>query len=444
MKRVYRYVVAPFAAISAVLTLFVLGLALPASATTYNETTALGFQVCSANGSTVTLPYYPTSPTDNPFAFKCGNAVGVGFNPSGSSLGTFSVGDNPFAMFLTLDGQTGEGVGGTVSIILTPDPLGVTSPFDVTVPDCTTNPVAPGGVFFSLGTLPAGVYTITATVDGSTVTDPCNGNNQNGNTIYSTSTIDGVLTVDAPPAVGPISLPSSPVVIGTTVSGAAPFTDSTAGTHTAQWDWGDGSTSPGAVTEPSGNTPGSVTGTHLYSAPGVYTVSLCVTNADVQLSLPPGTLTGCDTFEYLVVYDPTAGFITGGGWIMSPAGAYLAQPGAVGTANFGFVSKYQKGATVPSGQTEFQFQTANLDFHSTAYQWLVITGQCRGQFKGTGTINGGGSYTFLLTGVDGEQCANPGPDTFEIQITDNSNNTVVYDNGTNQQISGGDIAIHAP
>ena len=41
----------------------------------------------------------------------------------------------------------------------------------------------------------------------------------------------------------------------------------------------------------------------------------------------------------VVVYDPSAGFVTGGGWIDSPAGAYTADPSLTGKANFGFVSK---------------------------------------------------------------------------------------------------------
>ncbi len=58
-------------------------------------------------------------------------------------------------------------------------------------------------------------------------------------------------------------------------------------------------------------------------------------------------------YNYAVVYDPIGGFVTGGGYIMSPAGAYVQDPAATGKANFGFVSKYKKGATVPSGSTEF-------------------------------------------------------------------------------------------
>ncbi|MFL6352356.1 MAG: hypothetical protein ACJ74Z_10980 [Bryobacteraceae bacterium] len=76
----------------------------------------------------------------------------------------------------------------------------------------------------------------------------------------------------------------------------------------------------------------------------------------------------------IVIYDPSAGFVTGGGWINSPGGAYTPKPSLTGKATFGFVSKYQKRATVPTGDTEFQFQVTNFDFHSNTYQWMVVSG----------------------------------------------------------------------
>lgn len=76
----------------------------------------------------------------------------------------------------------------------------------------------------------------------------------------------------------------------------------------------------------------------------------------------------------IVVYDPEGGFVTGGGWINSPAGAFPAHPSLAGRANFGFVSKYQKGASVSVGEAEFQLKVGNLNFHSTSYNWLVVSG----------------------------------------------------------------------
>jgi len=154
----------------------------------------------------------------------------------------------------------------------------------------------------------------------------------------------------------------------------------------------------------------------------------------------------------LAIYDPTAGFVTGGGWINSPQGAYAADPSLVGKANFGFVSKYQKGANVPTGNTEFQFNEANLNFSSTNFQWLVVQSGNSAQFKGTGTINGKGSYNFLVTVTDGDASTKK-PDSFRMKITDPASGNVVYDNQMNipdtqitpsqsTYLGGGSIVIH--
>jgi hypothetical protein len=154
-----------------------------------------------------------------------------------------------------------------------------------------------------------------------------------------------------------------------------------------------------------------------------------------------------------VFYDPNAGFVTGGGWIMSPPGAYSANPALTGKANFGFVSKYQKGAKVPTGQTEFQFHAGNLNFHSEVYEWLVVAG-ARAQYKGTGTLNGATGYGFMLTAIDGQISGGGGTDKFRIKIW-NSAGVIVYDNKTGasddfdaaltntQDIAGGSIVIHS-
>jgi hypothetical protein len=110
----------------------------------------------------------------------------------------------------------------------------------------------------------------------------------------------------------------------------------------------------------------------------------------------------------------------------------------IGKATFGFVSKYRRGATVPDGNTEFQFKAGGLNFSSTSYEWLVVTGSNYAKFKGNGTINGQGDYKFMLWAGDGS------PDTFHIKIwyEDGGNEIVVYDNGTDQPIGGGSIVVH--
>src|SRR5207249_3473602 len=129
----------------------------------------------------------------------------------------------------------------------------------------------------------------------------------------------------------------------------------------------------------------------------------------------------------VVVYDPSAGFVTGGGWITSPQGTYTPNPSLMGKASFGFTARYAKGASTPSGQTQFTFHAASMDFQSTSYQWLVVAG-AKAQYKGVGTLNGRGGYGFLLTAIDGQLPGGGGSDTVRIKIWDQASGQVVYDN----------------
>jgi hypothetical protein len=159
-------------------------------------------------------------------------------------------------------------------------------------------------------------------------------------------------------------------------------------------------------------------------------------------------------FEFEVVYDPTAGFVTGGGWINSPVGAYAPDPSVTGKANFGFVSKYMKGQSIPTGDTTFKFKAADLEFESTSYEWLVIAGR-NAKYKGVGTINGSGNFGFILTACDSAvqgSCQSGAGDTFRIKIWDKDNgDAVVYDNqmgaaddaDTGTPLGGGSIVIHS-
>lgn len=250
---------------------------------------------------------------------------------------------------------------------------------------------------------------------------------------YRTSDHDPVIVglnlLNYPPELGEVSAPITPVMVNTSVDVNVPFTDADAlDTHTAVWDWGDGTTSAGMVTEAGG--AGVITGDHVYTTPGLYAIQVTVSddfgNSDTA------------TFEFVVVYDPNGGFVTGGGWIDSPAGAYLLDPTLEGKATFGFVAKYKKGASVPEGNTEFQFKAGDLNFKSTGYEWLVVAGS-KAQFKGVGTINGLGEYKFMITALDGN------PDAFRVKIwyEDGSGEITIYDNGSNQPIGGGSIVVHS-
>jgi hypothetical protein len=240
--------------------------------------------------------------------------------------------------------------------------------------------------------------------------------------------------LNAPPVITNITAPLDSVLLGTTINVGGNFTDrGTLDTHTAVWDWGDGTTSTGNVTEQSGS--GSVAGAHLYAA-GVYTLKLTVTDKD------NGSVQS--TFEYIVINEAASNnelAMNGGGWIQSTAGAYPSNLSLTGRANFGFIAKARNNA-VPSGQLQFHFDA--LKFHSTAYTSLSVTG-AKAQLKGTGTINNAGSYNFILTVIDG---GNGGAaDKFRMKIWGTSG--IVYDNQMNaadsanptQTISGGNITV---
>lgn len=233
-------------------------------------------------------------------------------------------------------------------------------------------------------------------------------------TVTGLSVLQDAATTIVVPVVSSITAPLDPIPVNTSINTSASFWDlRNEPGHTASWSWGDGNSSSGTVTQSDGF--GSVSGTHTYAAVGVYTVTLAVSEL------------GESVFRYVVVYDPDGAFVTGGGQIDSPLGAYTAGPLLAGRASFGFVSKYQHGANIPTGQTQFLFNTANLNFTSTNYQWLVVSG-ARGQYKGSGGINGNYSYDFILTAVDGQVSGGGGIDKFRVKITDRNTNTVVYDN----------------
>ncbi len=218
-----------------------------------------------------------------------------------------------------------------------------------------------------------------------------------------------------PPVLGAISAPANPVQVNTAITVTAPFTDPNADdTHTAAWSWGDGTTSAGTVNE----TSHMATGQHTYAAAGLYTVTLTLTDSS--------NLSAEATFQYVVVYDPNGGFVTGSGWITSPAGAYVADPTLTGKAKFEFEVKYHKGMNVLTGETKFKFKAGDLDFKGTSNQWLVVRG-AKAQFAGSGTINGQGDYGFQITVIDGKKKSGNGPDLIRIKIWKKATGQVIYD-----------------
>ena len=218
------------------------------------------------------------------------------------------------------------------------------------------------------------------------------------------------LYLNVPPVIDSLAVTPTVVPVNSPVSLAATFSDANAlDTHTAVIDWGDSSTSAGIVAEASGS--GTVGGSHAYAATGVYTVSLTV--------IDDRGMSDVATFEYVVVYDPNGGFVTGGGWITTPAGAYTPDSTVEGKSPVGFVAQYLPGATVPTGSLAFTLHAAGFQFKSTSFDWLVINGS-NAQLRGVGTVNGAGTYQFLLTALDGR------PDKLSLKIWETDPASPIY------------------
>lgn len=264
----------------------------------------------------------------------------------------------------------------------------------------------------------------------------------------------------SPPVLGVIMpSPSGPIPLGELQHFTVPFVDLNNQSefwvnHTASVDWGDGTITNGTqlAYQPTDPTQGFVYDRHVYTAPGVYT--LTVTLTQLLFGTRPGS-TVSQTYQYIVVYDPEAGSVTGGGTLMSPAGAYAADPSLTGRATFGFLSKYQRGAHTPSGHTRFAFNAASFTFVATSNDWLVVQGAGTdfgtARYRGQGTVNGVPGYGFMVVAYDRDRKAQFGDgDALRLKVWQLSDGTVIYDNlmghddaaDTAQNIESGQIVIH--
>ena len=249
-------------------------------------------------------------------------------------------------------------------------------------------------------------------------------------TARTTATISNVA-----PALASFTVPTTPLPLtagGVTLPVSSTYTDpGTADSHTATLDCGVGT--PVESPAPNGKAAGECT----FPSPGVYAIQLSVRDNDG----------GSDTklaSGQVVIYDASAGWVTGGGWIASPAGALASAPTSTAKLTFGFVARYQASSVAPSGNAEFKLSIGKLDFRSTSFDWLVV-GESSARLQGRGTINGAGDYAFAVVAVDG-----PSADGIRIRIWNRSTGAIVYDNlpgepldgGATTLLGGGSIQLH--
>ena len=249
-----------------------------------------------------------------------------------------------------------------------------------------------------------------------------------------------VVVTPSSPAVPAISIAGpafeSSYPCGTSVSFGAAFTDD-GGTHTAVWTI-DGNTIAGTVDE----STGTVTGNWTFTMPGYFFVTLTITD-QAGNSVTVTTV--------VVIFDRGDGFVNGHGKIDSPAGALVADPQAAGRMDFVFDARYRKNDLIPTGSTSFKFTAGNLDFESVSCDWFVV-GPARGAYRGTGTINGAGNYSFLLSVVDGDDIAAGVVDKLRLKITNKATGSLIYDSQmgapdtamATTPVTGGTIEVRLP
>jgi len=232
-----------------------------------------------------------------------------------------------------------------------------------------------------------------------------------------------------------------------TVNLVAPITDPGAhDTHTCTINWDDGSPPEVFAQE------GSCDRSHTYTTPGIYTINVTVTDDDQHQA---------SQNVIAIVFDPTAGFVTGGGWIDSPPGAFTADPTLSGKAHFAIEASY-KGSAL-KGDVKFwlpdgtRLDTTNMD-------WLVVNASAgEVAIKGSGSFNGQ-AVRFIFYGYhgcgsgSGSGCQ-PGPDRMRMVIWSASAGSLpqagqlLYDNvagadfeladANPQPLGGGSIQIHS-
>ncbi len=212
--------------------------------------------------------------------------------------------------------------------------------------------------------------------------------------------------------------------VGSTVNFAGTFWDIAGNKHTATWLIDDKTSIKGTVTEPSAMKNGTAAGSYKFTTPGVYKLQMNVTD---QKGVTTYANTNGELEAIVVIYDPNGGYTYGGGWFSSPAGALKSDLNTTGNVSYGFTVNYYKGATLPRGETQFDFKLGEFEFNAVNFDYLSISG-AKAQFKGSGKIIGGQSgINFIMTVVDGN-LDGTGIDKVRIKIYNKKSGKIYYDN----------------
>jgi hypothetical protein len=221
---------------------------------------------------------------------------------------------------------------------------------------------------------------------------------------------------------GPFS--GKPFLVGSTVNFSGEFWDKPNNRHTSKWLINDNNSVKGSVTEPTAAKNGKATGSYKFTTTGVYKLQMNLTDQNGVTSY--SNVNG-DIDEIVVIYDPNGGYAYGGGWFNSAANALTADKTAAGKVSYGFSVNYYKGATLPKGETRFEFKLGNIQYDALNFDYLAISGY-KAVFAGSGKISGGQSgINFTMYVIDGA-LDGTGIDKVRIKIYNKNTGYVYYDN----------------
>jgi hypothetical protein len=184
-----------------------------------------------------------------------------------------------------------------------------------------------------------------------------------------------------------------------------------------------GTTTPAPCTATSGVLNSAVT-------PNTLTVScnfsgIPVNVYDVQITVGGNYYAG-SAETVVAVFDPSLGFVTGGGSVRLPDG---------NSANFAIQAKFLKGNQVQGGMLFIEHQPqSNVVVKSNALSALSIVGNTA-VLLGKATDNGVGNYSFTATAVDNS----PATDQFGLQVKNPSGTVVI--NFAPVNLTGGNIQV---
>ena len=207
---------------------------------------------------------------------------------------------------------------------------------------------------------------------------------------------------DQPPVVSLLVVRPEPVATGTVFTVSASADDRDTGDSnivSAELRIDDSAATPMTALDGAFDAPFEELGANVVADQAVGLRRICVTAADAADNVSGES---CTDF---IVYTIEAGKVNGGGWIDVEPGACALSPDcadAAGKVTFGLTAQFTFRDGVPTGNVQFQFRNADLNFHAEQIDGLVVI-QPTAVISGYGRVNGESGYRFIVEVTDGDQ-----------------------------------------